>query len=160
MATATLTFAPEDWEAIQHPAWSSAKDLRLAAKIANRVSVGVLLRWHEMAERDKTILRAFAYDILELHAPGPSDKVLHRSFVWWKRLRLALQGDPFAMDAYLREARRLSSLVLSRIEAEQSEFQAQMTEAVEELKEPAGASLDSKDDVSAWLRRVSDQADR
>ena len=148
---ATLTISPRELRYLSRPRSSGADAIRAAAASLVRLTNMVQQRWSELTDDERTLLRGFAYSMID----PPRLGWLSRVRAWIVLYGLYAQGNFEALSSYLSALDGLIDAILSAIEREHPHYLASLREA---LADESPTAFADAADFRAWLDSVSSKA--
>ncbi|MFB2981504.1 hypothetical protein [Microseira sp. BLCC-F43] len=133
-------------------------ELLVLARKINRAAVIVKKQWHKLSDEEREKLKNLAYDLSESRSGLAS--VISKFLSLVRITIIVANGQADALIAYCEAMNSLVDNIFEAVERDEPEYQAVLSETLQELIYDAGSSSKvlKQGETRGWLRNLSDQA--
>lgn len=156
--SATIALNTTELQEISQSKELRSLELLLLARKINRAAVIVKKQWHKLSDEEREQLKNLAYELSETRSGlgGVISKFLSLVRV----TIIVANGQADALIAYCEAMNSLVDNIFEAVERDEPEYQAVLSETLQELISDAGSSSKvlKQGETRGWLRNLSDQA--
>jgi hypothetical protein len=156
--SATIALNTTELQQISQSKELRSLELLLLARKINRAAVIVKKQWHKLSDEEREKLKNLAYDLSESRSGLAS--VISKFLSLVRITIIVANGQADALIAYCEAMNSLVDNIFEAIERDEPEYQAVLSETLQELISDAGSSSKvlKQGETRGWLRNLSDQA--
>lgn len=156
--SATIALNTTELQQISQSKELRSLELLLLARKINRAAVIVKKQWHKLSDEEREKLKNLAYDLSESRSGLGS--VISKFLSLIRITIIVANGQADALIAYCEAMNSLVDNIFEAVERDEPEYQAVLSETLQELISDAGSSSKvlKPGETRGWLRNLSDQA--